>query len=144
MKTDLSKILSISGQSGLYSYVSQAKTGAIVESLETGKRTCCTFSSKISSLEDISIYTNDDEVRLSEVLLKMKEEFSAEQAVSHKAPEQEIRAIFEKVLPDYDRDRFYISHMRKVVQWYNILVKHASLDFVTDQDRESETAQHEQ
>lgn len=140
MKTDLSKILSISGQSGLYRYISQAKAGAIAENLQTGKRSCYPMSSKISSLEDISIYTDEDDVKLSQVLLNLKEVLAGEPAPSSKSDASVLKALFEKALPNYDRDRFYVSHMKKVVDWYNILSTCASLDFVTDEDREAEAA----
>lgn len=129
MKTDLSKILSISGMSGLYTYLSQAKSGAVVENVETKKRTCVAMNNKISSLEDISIYTDGGEVKLSEVLLKMKEHLGDSPAPSHKSEPAVLKAMFEEVLPDYDRDRFYVSHMKKVVDWYNIIAQNASFDF---------------
>ena len=73
MKTDLTKILSISGQSGLFNYISQARNGAIVESLSDGKRSCFGMNSRITTLADISIYTDEGETKLKEVFLKMKE-----------------------------------------------------------------------
>ena len=129
MKTDLRKVLSISGQSGLYMYVSQANQGAIVEALSTKKRTCCPMSARMTSLADIAIYTDEEEVRLQEVLEKMHAHLGENDAPSHKSKPEELKALFEAVLPDYDRDRFYVSHMKKVVEWYNILKNHASLDF---------------
>lgn len=140
MKTDLSKILSISGLSGLYNYLSQAKAGAIVENIDTRKRSCVAFNNKISSLEDISIYTESDEVKLSEVFLKMKEHLGEELAPGSKSDPALLKKLFEEVLPDYDRDRFYVSHMKKVVDWYNLLAKNASFDFVTEEDRAAENS----
>lgn len=134
MKTDLSKILSISGQSGLFLYVSQSRTGAIVESLADKKRSCFGMSSKITTLADISIYTDGGEVKLKEVLLNMKEVLGDADAPSPKSPAEELKAIFEKALPDYDRERFYVSHMKKVVDWYNNLKKYASFDFVEEEE----------
>lgn len=129
MKTDLSKILTISGQSGLFNYLSQARSGVIVESLADRKRSCFGMNSKVTTLEDISIYTEDEEVRLREVFGKMKEVLGEEDAPSAKSSDQELKSFFGKALPDYDRDRFHVSHMKKVVTWYNILKKYASLDF---------------
>ena len=137
MKTDLSKILAISGQSGLYLYVSQARNGAIVESLADKKRSSVSMTSKITSLADISIYTDDEEVKLQQVLLNMKEVLGDADAPSAKSNPEELKALFEKALPAYDRDRFYVSHMKKVVEWYNALKNYASLDFV-DLDAEVE------
>ena len=129
MKTDLSKILAVSGQSGLYLYISQARNGAIVEALADKKRSSVSLNSKITSLADISIYTDDEEVKLQQVFLNMKEVLGDADAPSSKADPKELKALFEKALPAYDRDRFYVSHMKKVVDWYNNLKKYASLDF---------------
>ena len=137
MKTDLSKILAISGQSGLYLYISQARNGAIVEALSDKKRSSVGMTSKLTSLADISIYTDDEEVKLQDVFLSMKEVLGEADAPSAKSEPAVLKALFEKALPDYDRDRFYVSHMKKVVEWYNALKNHASLDFV-DLDAEVE------
>ena len=138
MKTDLSKILAVSGQSGLYLYVSQARNGAIVEALADKKRSSVSMTSKITSLADISIYTDDEEVKLQQVFLNMKEVLGDADAPSAKSDPKELKALFEKALPDYDRDRFYVSHMKKVVEWYNALKNYASLDFVNPEEEASE------
>ena len=138
MKTDLSKILSISGQPGLYLYVSQARNGAIVEALSDKKRTSVGMTSKLTSLADISIYTDDEEVKLQQVFLNMKEVLGEDDAPSAKSNPNDLKALFEKALPDYDRDRFYVSHMKKVVEWYNHLKKYASLDFVNPEEEQAE------
>ena len=137
MKTDLSRILAISGQSGLYLYISQARNGAVVEALADKKRSSVGMTSKLTSLADISIYTDDEEVKLQDVFLKMKDVLGEADAPSAKSEPAALKALFEKALPDYDRDRFYVSHMKKVVEWYNALKNYASLDFV-DLDAEAE------
>ena len=142
MKTDLTRILSISGQSGLFHYVSQARNGVVVESLADGKRSSFGMTSKMTSLADISIYTDEEEVKLQQVFVNMKEVLGEEDAPSAKSSADTLKALFEKALPDYDRDRFYVSHMKKVVEWYNALKNHASLDF-TDPDAEAETQEQE-
>ena len=142
MKTDLTKILAVSGQSGLYLYISHARNGAIVEALADKKRTSVSMSSKITALSDISIYTDSDEVKLQQVFLNMKEVLGDADAPSAKSKPEELKALFEKALPTYDRDRFYVSHMKKVVEWYNALKKYASLDFV-DLEAEEEAAEQE-
>lgn len=134
MKTDLTRILAISGQSGLYLYVSQARNGAIVESLVDKKRSSVSATSKITSLADISIYTDDEEVKLQQVFLNIKDVLGEADAPTSKASADELKSLFEKALPDYDRDRFYVSHMKKVVDWYNFLKKYASLDFVDPEE----------
>lgn len=129
MKTDLTKILAISGQSGLFLYISQARNGAVVEALSDKKRSAFGMNSKITSLADISIYTDDREVKLRQVFLNMKEVLGDAEAPSAKSAPEVLREFFGKALPSYDRDRFYVSHMKKVVEWYNCLKKYASLDF---------------
>ena len=138
MKTDLSKILAISGQSGLYLYVSQARNGAIVEALADKKRTSVGMTNKLTSLADISIYTDEEEVKLQQVFLNMKEVLGENDAPSAKSKPEELKALFEKALPTYDRDRFYVSHMKKVVEWYNTLKNYASLDFVNPEEEVAE------
>ena len=134
MKTDLSKILAVSGQSGLYMYIAQTRTGAVVEALADKKRSCVSVTSKITSMADISIYTDEEEVKLQQVFLNMKEVLGDADAPSAKSKPEELKALFEKALPTYDRDRFYVSHMKKVVEWYNALKKYASLDFVEPEE----------
>lgn len=138
MKTDLTKILSISGQPGLYLYIAQARSGAIVESLSDKKRSCFGLTSKMTTLADISIYTTEGEMKLSEVFLKLKDVLGDAEAPSSKASSEELKALFAKAVPDYDGERFYVSHMKKVVDWYNCLLKYASLDFVTPEEETSE------
>ncbi len=141
MKTDLSKILSVSGYPGLYLYIAQARNGAIAESLSDKKRSCFPLTSRMTTLADISIYTTEGEMKLSEVFLKLKDALEGGEAPTSKAPAEEIKALFAKAVPDYDGDRFYVSHMKKVVDWYNCLLKYASLDFETAEKAAGETAE---
>ena len=136
MKTDLTRILAISGHSGLFNYVSSSRTGAIVEALADKKRSTVSMTSKITSLADISIYTDEEEVKLQQVLLNLKEILGDAEAPSPKSDPQVLKDLFAKALPNYDRDRFYVSHMKKVVEWYNCLLKYASFDFVTEEETE--------
>ena len=141
MKTDLAKILSVRVQRGLFSYIAQSRNGAIAESLQDHKRVNFSAASGITTLEDISIYTMEGEVKLKEVFLKMKEVLGDADAPSPKAAPEEIKALFEKALPDYDGDRFYVSHMKKVVEWYNQLKNFASLDFVEEEEEAAPEAE---
>ena len=138
MKTDLTRILAISGQSGLFNFVSQSRTGVIVEGLADKKRTNVAATGKVTSLADISIYTDDEEVKLQQVFLNLKEVLGEADAPTSKATPEELKALFEKALPTYDRDRFYVSHMKKVVDWYNCLKNNASLDFVDPETEDAE------
>lgn len=136
MKTDLKEILSISGQPGLFQYLAQAKNGVIVESLSTKNRTSFGINAKVTSLADISIYTNEDEVSLKEVLKNMAAKLGGAAAPTSKSETKVIKAFFAEVLPNYDEDRFYVSHMKKVLDWYSVLSQYASLDFVEEEEKE--------
>ena len=138
MKTDLSKILSIAGQHGLFEYVAQARNGVIVEAVSDKKRTVADAKSRITTLADISIYTNDGEFKLKDVFTKLKETLGEADAPTSKASADELKALFAKAVPEYDGDRFYVSHMKKVVDWYNELKNHASLDFVNPEEEAAE------
>ncbi len=138
MKTDLAKTLSIRGQRGLFSYIAQSRSGAIAESLRDHKRTNFAANSGITTLADISIYTLEGEMKLKDVFLKLQSVLGDADAPSSKASPDEIKALFEKAIPDYDADRFYVSHMKKVVDWYNELKNFASLDFVEEEDETPE------
>jgi hypothetical protein len=95
------------------------------------------INERVTSLADISIYTEDDEVSLADVLGKMKEHLKGGDAPDPKGGAQLLKDFFSEVLPDYDRDRFYVSHMKKVVEWYNILKEHASLEFEEQESSEN-------
>lgn len=139
MKTDLAKIMSVSGHHGLYRYLAQARAGVIAESLSDGKRCGFDAHSRISTLNDIAIYTSEGEMRMSEVFTAMKKAADEGTAVpSAKAPQAEVESFFSKAIPNYDSDRFYYSHMKKVLDWYSEIEKYASFDFVTDEEREKE------
>ena len=133
MKTDLSKILSVSGKSGLFLYVAQARNGVIAEALSDKKRTMLDLKSRITTLADISIFAASGELKLKEVLLSLGKIYK-EKPGPEKPSDGELKAIFEKAVPDYDQDRFYVSHMKKVHDWYNQLAKYASLDFVEEEE----------
>ena len=139
MKTDLAKILSVSGQHGLFLYLAQARNGVIAETLKDKKRVHFDAHSKISTLNDIAIFTSEGELRLAEVFTAMKATADAGTAVpSSKDAADAIKAFFVKAVPNYDEDRFYISHMKKVLEWYGEIEQGASFDFLTDEEREKE------
>lgn len=141
MKTDLARILSVSGQHGLFNYIAQARNGAIVEALGDKRRTCFDMKSRITTLGDISIYTSEGEMKLQEVFQKLHEALGEADAPTSKASADELKALFLKAIPNYDGDRFYVSHMKKVVDWYNELKNFASLDF--EEGNEGEAASEE-
>jgi hypothetical protein len=131
----LKGILSISGQPGLFKLVSEAKNSIIVESLLTGKRMPAYSTSKISTLSDISVFTETGEVQLKEVFKRIKEDGSA---VSPKASNNEVKNYFETVLPEYDRERVYISDMKKILQWYVLLMEKNLLDDIDEEEPNEE------
>lgn len=146
---DLKGILSISGYGGLFKLVKQTKTGFIVESLVDKKRMQAFASSKISTLEDIAIYTDTGEMHLKDVFRKIfKEENEQKLKLNAKSSGEELKSFFDKVLPDYDKDRVYVSDIKKVVTWYNLLVEQGLVDLEEDaeeneENTESETTQEE-
>ena len=144
MKTDLGKVLTVSGEQGLFTYVAQAARGAILESMLTKKRFVAGPSVKMSALSDISIFTQEGEMKLQDVLTAMKNSLGDEKAPSGKSAPEVLNEFFGKIVPDYDGERFYPSHMKKVVEWYNCLKEYASLDFETEEDNEAKAGESEQ
>jgi hypothetical protein len=114
----LKGILAISGQPGLFKMVTEAKNSIIVESLLTGKRMPAYSTSKISALSDISVFTITGEVQLKEIFKKIQENGKL---IPSKASTNEIKSFFEEILPEYDKDRVYVSDMKKIIQWYQLL-----------------------
>ena len=142
MKTDLSKILSISGQHGLYKFLALSRNNsAIAEALSDGHRTVFDPHSRITTLSDIAIYTEEGEFKLKDVFLAINKALDGKEAPTSKSPEAEIKSVFGKAVPNYDPDRFYFSHMKKILDWYNELVKYASLDFVEEEEEAAENAE---
>ncbi|MDY3978865.1 MAG: DUF5606 domain-containing protein [Tidjanibacter sp.] len=135
MEVKLKDILAISGQAGLYRYIARSRGGVIVESLVDGRRTNASgTTSKISSMAEISIYTDDADVPLATLFENLSKECGGKEAISPKASETELRALFDKVIPHYDRDRFHLSDMRKALGWYNILVGAGITDFSIEEE----------
>ena len=111
-------ILAISGYSGLFKLVSQAKNGVIVESLIDGKRMPAYTSAKISALEDISMYKMDGDILLGEVFSEI---FEKDMNVDPKSDAKALKAAFKEVVPDFDEERVYVSDIKKVFAWYRLL-----------------------
>lgn len=132
----LKGILAISGQSGLFKLVAEAKNNIIVESLDTGKRMPAYSTNKISALEDIAIYTDTADVPLKEVFQIIAEKENLGQAPDYKSNPNQLKSYFAEILPGYDRDRVYVSDIKKVIQWYNILQEKDMLDFSEEETEE--------
>ncbi len=124
---DLQGIISISGRPGLFKIVTQGKSNVIVESLIDKKRFPAFASEKISSIEDISIFTYEEDVKLTDVFSTLLTQNEGKESINHKVEESVLRSTFTSVLPNYDIDRVYLSDIRKVFQWYNLLLKEGLL-----------------
>ena len=138
---DLSKILSISGKPGLYETLAQTKNGIVVQSLTDGKKFTAFSHEKISSMEEISIYTTDEDKPLKDVLKSIFEKQNGEKSLSHKSSSAELKAFFKEMVPDYDEDNVYVSDIKKVVNWYNTLVEHKLLDFEEDENTKEDSGE---
>ena len=109
---NLAGIIAISGKPGLYKVVKQGKNNLFVQSLD---------SDKISALEDISVYTYEEDVPLLELLGLIAEKSNYEATLSHKEDKKKLESFFEEVVPNYDKERVYFSDIKKIFQWYNQL-----------------------
>ena len=139
----LRTILTVAGKPGLYKLVSSGRNMLIVEAIDaTKKRQPIHATDKVVSLGDIAMYTDEEEVPLWQVLENVKNKCEgAACAVDYKkASNEELADFFAEVLPNYDRDRVYMSHVRKLIQWYNILVEAGMTDFVPEEAETEENA----
>ncbi len=135
---DLTEILSISGKPGLHKMISQTKGGMLVESMSDQKRFPVFAHEKVSSLEEISIFTETDDIPLKDVFKKINEMMEGDKALSHKSSSDELKDFFDDVVPDYDTERVYVSDIKKVIQWYNVLHEMEMLDFTEEEEAEGD------
>jgi hypothetical protein len=143
IKTDnmvLKDILAISGEPGLFKFIAQGKNSIIVEHLETKKRISAYGSAKVSSLEDIAIFTEKEDVPLGKVFDILHEKSEGGPCLDAKSAPDNIKKWFSEILPDYSRDKVYVSDMKKIAAWYNILQK---LDLLVKEEPEKEEAEKE-
>jgi len=136
----LEEIISVTGKPGLFKIISQSKSSIIVESLTDKKRFPINAMHNVSVLDNIAIYTFEEEVPLKLVFKEISEKEEGKECISHKESANKLVAYFQEVLPDYDDERVYTSNIKKVLQWYNLLVK-SNFDFTTikeDEDTEAE------
>ncbi len=127
---ELKEILAISGYSGLFKFISQGRNGIVVESFTDKKRSFIPATTKVSSLEDIAIFANDKEVPLKDIFKIMFEKENGAKSIDAKTSSpDELKQYMEKILPDYDREKVYVSDIKKLVTWYNILHDHDLLKF---------------
>jgi hypothetical protein len=133
----LEKIISVGGKPGLYEVLTQTRTGVLAASLIDGKRITVSARENVSLLSEIAIYTLTEEMPLGEVFQKIFDHLSGASALSHKSSKDELEAFFFDVLPEYDEDRVYASDIKKVVQWYNLLIGKGVTDFSTQDESET-------
>lgn len=132
----LDKILAISGKPGLYELTTQTRGGFVAKSLLDEKKIAVNMRHNVSILSEIAIYTYTEEIPLGDVFQKIKDKENGEEAISHKSSKKELENYFSEILPDYDEDRVYASDMKKIFQWYNILINNGFNDFSKEEEVE--------
>lgn len=130
----LDKILAISGKPGLYELAAQTRGGFIAKSILDGKKIAVNMRHNVSILSEIAIYTYTEEVPLGQVLENIKQKEDGGEAISHKSSKAQLEDYFSEVLPDYDVDRVYLSDIKKIIQWYNLLTKNGYTDFSKEEE----------
>ncbi|HET8855781.1 MAG TPA: DUF5606 domain-containing protein [Salinimicrobium sp.] len=134
----LDKILSISGKPGLYELKNQSRGGFIARSISDGKTISVSVRHNVSLLSEIAIYTYSEEVPLRDVFRKISEKENGGEAISHKESKQKLESYFSEILPDYDVDRVYASDIKKIIQWYNLLVSNGITEFDEPDEEKSD------
>jgi len=135
----LEKVLSISEKPGLFKLITQTRSGFIAESLIDKKRISVNVNSNVSLLSEIAIYTLTEEVPLVDVFKKIRDkEEGKTTSISHKGSKDELEEYFFEVLPDYDEDRVYVSDIKKVVRWYNLLQQNNMLNLLDEEKSKDE------
>ena len=131
----IDKIVAISGKPGLFEILSHSKGGIIVRSLIDNKRFPVNAVQNVSILSDIAIYTYEEEVPLRTIFMSIAEKENGKKTINHKESNDTLLSFMSEVLPDFDDERVYASNVKKIVQWYNILVN-AKFDFTTLEEKE--------
>ncbi|WP_298246462.1 DUF5606 domain-containing protein [uncultured Christiangramia sp.] len=139
----LDKILAISGKPGLYELTAQTRGGFVAKSMLDGKKIAVNMRHNVSILSEIAIYTYTEEIPLGEVFQKINEKENGEKTINHKVSKNEMEAFFSEILPDYDEDRVYASDMKKIIQWYNLLVENGMTSFTKENKTEKNTDEEE-
>lgn len=134
---ELNKVLSIVGKPGLYELKAQTRGGFIAQPIGGGNKLAVNMRHNVSLLSEIAIYTYEEEVPLKEVFQKIKEKEEGGEAISHKESKAKLEDYFRAVMPDFDEDRVYPNDIKKIIHWYNLLVKAGVTEF-TIEDSESE------
>lgn len=136
---ELDKVLSIAGKPGLYELKAQSRGGFVAESMLDGKKISVNIRHNVSLLSEIAVYTYSEEVPLREIFQKIYEKEDGGEAINHKESKDKLEAYFAEVLPDYDVDRVYSSDIKKIIQWYNLLVAKGVTNFQKPEETEAES-----
>ena len=116
----LKDVYSISGMSGLYKFVAQTKTGAILESLVDKRRVPTYPTHKLVALADIGVYTDDKELPLIQIFKRIFDKEAGKKAFNQKSDDKKLKEYFESLVPEFDKERVYVSDMKKIINWYNV------------------------
>ena len=140
---EIKDIAAVSGKGGLFKVIKPTKTGVILESLDDAKaKLVTTMSQKVSVLAEISIYTTGEQesIPLQEVFVKIKNEFGDDLGVDKNSDPDELKSFLAHIMPDYDKDRVYVSDIKKIVNWYLIVYQHAPelLEEIKEETKEEE------
>ena len=130
--------MAIAGKPGLYKFVAQGRNAIIVEQIETGKRTSAFSHERINSLEEITVFTDDEDMPLKDVFKALHEKEDGKESISPKSDNNTLKEYFGEVVPDYDRERVYVSDIKKILGWYNILQKADMLSFEEEEEEKKE------
>ena len=132
---ELEGIINVSGKPGLFKVISKSNNTVIIESLTDKKRTAIYSHNQANLLDEIGIYTYNDTVPISDIFIKIAEKTSCGPSINHKSSKDDLINFFREILPEYDEDRVYISDIKKVIQWYNIM---QSVDLIKIQKNKKE------
>lgn len=134
---DLKDILSISGHGGLFKYISKSRNGIIVEGFEDKKRMNAFSHYKVTSLNDIAIFSESGETPLRKIFKTISETENGGAAIDSKSDDSKLKEYFSKILPDYDKQKVYVSDIRKIISWYNILQRNGFNSFEEEKPEET-------
>tara|TARA_X000000368_G_scaffold364040_1_gene309520 strand:- start:190 stop:618 length:429 start_codon:yes stop_codon:yes gene_type:complete len=137
---ELEGIINVSGKPGLFKVISKSNNTVIIESLTDKKRTAIYSHNQANLLDEIGIYTYNDTVPISDIFTKIAEKTSCGPSINHKSSKDDLINFFREILPEYDEDRVYISDIKKVIQWYNIM---QSVDLIKIQKNKKENKKEE-
>ena len=134
----ISDVLAISGKPGLFKILASSPKNLVVESMIDGKRSSIPGSLRVSSLSDITMYTLEEDVPLREILKSMFDKNKGKPALSHNAAPQEVKDFIDSVVDNLDHGRVYASDLRKLVQWYNLLISQKALPFEVEEEKKDD------